>query len=197
MVFRFKNIFIIAFIIISSIQNINNVYADLDPVISLNKSENRLNIDTNQNIDDFQDCVGNGLELSCQYTFKPCIGKRLWFDSCKSEKVAFKSVNFIPIEGIYKISVDFINDKKKAEIIQTDSYDLALKQVLTFNDLNLNFIFKEGIKFFEKKNSYLDTRIVCSCKGEYNRSIAGIAEFITLGLAEFSAYDSGSLRYTP
>lgn len=145
-------------------------------------------------------CVKSGLELFYRFELMLCRKRSLWFDKCEHTQVYLQSMQFDPISEIYKVSLDFIGDKKPAAESSHTSFERALELIRSVSAIALESFggdLAPGIALSDEKRSrsYLSARVISACRGDYSETLERISYFVSLGLLRTSGFDSGWIDF--
>ena len=143
-----------------------------------------------------EQCVSNGLEVRYRYHFELCKRRGYWFDGCLKGRREIHRLNFDPISETYKITVDRHRDGADPSSQVFDSLDAAVSEMSRVKSLPVDFLSHGDVGYLTGKNAYLSVRVESRCRGDYNKTLARISYFLSLGLVEIPGFDSGWVDFT-
>jgi len=136
-------------------------------------------------------CIRSGLELRYNYQLQLCKKRAIWFDSCAEMKTIQKTAQFNPINGSYRMSSHVRGEEVPPEVRIVDEFDLALSELSKIARLPVSSLAGGRSDLKKSSRSYLSTRVLSECRGKYNRTLANLGYYLTLGLLKVDGFDTG------
>ena len=140
-------------------------------------------------------CIESGLEVRYRFEFELCQRRTLWFHSCKEKKAVLQSLELDPISQSYEIMRDRLGDKRSGTKSSVSSRDEGLAAVSNVSELPLEFLSEGDDEFEAETKLYVSARVLATCRGQYNETLARIGYFLTLGLVRISALNTGWIDF--
>ena len=139
----------------------------------------------------YEQCLNGGLEIRYRFEFQLCRHRSAWFDSCEEVRRAINRVQYDPITSNYTVKQDVHRDGKDPDQRSIRQREKALRLAGELPPLDLSFIARGENDYLYEADSYLSVRLQINCEGAFNKTLARISQFLTLGLVETLEYDSG------
>ena len=140
-------------------------------------------------------CIESGLEVRYRYELQLCRRRTLWFHACKERNVVLQSLQFDPISEMYKVTRDRLGDDRGAVRTSAGTFEEGLAAASNVSDLPLGFLSGGDQAFVSDPRLYVSARVLATCRGEYNETLARIGYFLTLGLVKVSAFNTGRIDF--
>ena len=140
-------------------------------------------------------CIESGLEVRYRYELQLCRRRTMWFHACKEKNVVLQSLEFDPITEAYRVLRDRLWDDRGAIKTSVSSLEEGLSAVSNVNDLPLEFLSGGDADFVSQQRLFVSARLLATCRGEYNETLARIGYFLTLGLVKISALNTGWIDF--
>ncbi len=138
-----------------------------------------------------EDCVKSGLSFRYDFQVRICKRRPMWFDTCPEERVEKHALSYDPISGNYRLVIDRFGDDKQPFSKNFSSSAAAARRFSLVRNLPLLFVARGKTRYLHSNRSYLSVRVVSECRGEYNKTVAAISSFLTLGMYRVSGFDTG------
>lgn len=141
--------------------------------------------------DIFEQCISSGFTVKYRFSFRLCRSRAGWFSTCLDTRRQIHHMESDPIRGAYKVTVDRHGDAEEPVSTIFKSRKRAYEALSTIKSLPLEFVGADDLEYSRSKRSFLDVRVESHCQGRYNKTLARISYFLTLGLVDVIGFDSG------
>lgn len=141
--------------------------------------------------DIFEQCIESGLTVKYRYSFRLCKSRVGWFHTCLDTRRQIHHMETDPIRNAYRITVDRHGDDDEPVSTFVKSKKQAYQKLSSIESFPLDFIGADDLEYARSQRSYLDVRVESHCQGRYNKTLARISYFLTLGLVDIIGFDSG------
>ena len=136
-------------------------------------------------------CLKSGLEMEYAFETQLCRRRAAWFDACARRCRDRHRLSFEPISGSYTLVSDRLDDEIGPQTRSFSSLEDARRAMAEVEPLNLEFLAAGEPRYIGNRRAYVRVRAESHCKGDYNRTLARISSFLTLGLVRISGFDTG------
>ncbi|NLF24805.1 MAG: DUF4390 domain-containing protein [Deltaproteobacteria bacterium] len=150
---------------------------------------------------DFKDelmgkCLRGGLEMEYAFDARLCRRRTVWFDACAELYRERHHLSFEPISSNYTLVSDRLDDDIGPQTRNFKSLEEAQAAMAEMEEVTLAELAGSESQYLNNSRVYLSARAQSRCKGSYNRTLAGISSFLTLGLVRISGFDTGWVDFT-
>lgn len=136
-------------------------------------------------------CLKSGLAMEYKYQIRLCRRRAAWFDACAQRFREKRVLSFDPISGVYTLEADRFDDAEPPQTLRFDSLEDARSALGRVEGLTLAQLSGGEGGFAGSPRAYVRVRVQSDCRGDYNRTLARISSFVTLGLVRISGFDTG------
>lgn len=140
-------------------------------------------------------CIQSGLEVRYRYELQLCRRRTMWFHSCKDKTVVLRTLEFDPITQHYKVLRDTLGDGRSGLSSRAASLEEGLSALSSVSGFPLDVLTDGDDSFMEASKLYVSARVVATCRGQYNETLARIGYLLTLGLVKISALNTGWIDF--
>jgi len=157
----------------------------------LKPDSHNLQISVSAQSEVLEHCLSSGLEVRYRYELQFCRHREGWFNACKDVRKVIQSVQFDPIAQTYTVYRDRHGDDLPREELSPGTKEEALDLVTSIKDMPLEYLSRGDTNYENSPKAYLGVKVAADCRGEYSETLARIGYFLTLGLVNVSAFNTG------
>ena len=140
-------------------------------------------------------CLKSGYMLQYDFEVRLCRRRPLWLDSCPKQRLEKHKLSFDPISGIFTLDIDRFGDSRDPGSLSFASIKDAYEGLSEVKNLSLQFLARDRFPYLEEPERYISIRVTSECRGDFNKTLARISSFLTLGLVRVSGFDTGWLDF--
>lgn len=148
--------------------------------------------DENRNVNE---CLDLGLTVRYRVELQLCRDLSGWFSSCREVQTVVRTLERDPISENYRFIEDTLGDESDPEQTSYLLRDAAITRLRLIDQRSLQSL--GGPRELQKGDQplFLQVRLLADCKGEYNRTLARISYFLTLGLVRIHEENTGTIPF--
>ena len=140
-------------------------------------------------------CVKSGLSLQYDFEMRVCRRRLAWFDGCPEKRLERHTLSYDPISGNFRLQADRFGDHQEPRAQNYASSAEASRALAEVFKLPLQYLARGEPEYLDSERSYVSVRVSSECHGDYNKTLARISSFLTLGLVRLSGFDTGWLDF--
>jgi hypothetical protein len=160
-----------------------------------NRSEATVNIALSGDGEFVEPCLKAGLQVEYRFQLQACRYRGLWMDDCEEERVLIHRLSLDPVSRKYTFAADLLRDEEPPveENLQSLKEATARMQQIELFPLR---VLHESKRFGNPTpEQYLNVKVTGWCEGEFNRTLARISSFLTLGIFRSTEFETGWLEF--
>lgn len=140
-------------------------------------------------------CVESGLEYRFRFIVRVCRRRTIWFNSCSDDLVRINSLRRDPVTESFILGRDTLGDKVDPDLSTYSSQDIAVSEARELLGSSPLELAQNDADVLTPDRSYVSARVITDCKGDYNRTLAGLSNILTLGMAQVGRDDTGWFNF--
>ena len=159
------------------------------------QSQQALNIFLGGYNETVERCIESGLEVRYRYEMQLCRRRTGWFHACGERQVVIQSREYDAISQSYRILRDRLGDERAGLRSSAASLSEGLAAVSNVTALPLDFLSAGDESLRSGQSLYVSARVLATCRGQYNETLARIGYLLTLGMVRVSAINTGWIDF--